>query len=364
MNPWEMGWQTQGVGRISGNQAGELARAIQQTATELGVDPVDLATVMAYETGGSFDPWQRGPTTQWGVHRGLIQWGEPQARQYGVSKNTPITDQVRAAGNYLRDAGVKPGMGLLDLYSAVNAGRVGRYNASDRPGYTVRSHVAGMGGARDQAETLMAYAPAGQQSPGRMAINAAFQPGGRSPFAQVPIPAPNLARNFGSPSPPLGLPPKDDDPLAARFGDAFGRPPQSTAAPLMPGPLPMPGNPFPMIPQQGQTAEQIIRAAMPQSPPMPAPRPPPLPPMHPGRGTAPGSAQGTPGGIGAPSHFGPSGGGSANLGGGYQGIGYQGPPGGFSLINDYTPTWMFEPPVYSGGAASGGGILGALFGGR
>src|SRR3990167_4006029 len=121
-----------------------LKSAIIDGARDLGVDPVDLATVMAYETGGTFDPWQKGPTTKWGTHRGLIQWGEPQRKQYGITKGMPIVDQLRAVGRYLRNAGVRAGMGLLDIYSAVNAGRVGRPGASDRPGKTVRSHVAQM----------------------------------------------------------------------------------------------------------------------------------------------------------------------------------------------------------------------------
>lgn len=109
----------------------ELVKAIREQAAELGVSPMDIATAMSYETGGTFDKWQKGPTTQWGQHRGLIQWGEPQREKYGVTKDMSITDQVRAAGRYLKDTGVKPGMGLMDIYSAINAGGVGRYGASD-----------------------------------------------------------------------------------------------------------------------------------------------------------------------------------------------------------------------------------------
>lgn len=152
--------------RPSEHATPELARAIQNTANKLGIDPVDLATVISYETGGTFDPWKAGPTTKWGQHRGLIQWGEPQARQYGVYEGMPLQAQMDAAGRYLVNAGVKPGMGLMDIYSAVNAGRVGRYNASDRPGHTVRSHVAGMqGGHRNRAMALMALAADETQTP-------------------------------------------------------------------------------------------------------------------------------------------------------------------------------------------------------
>jgi hypothetical protein len=112
----------------------DLYSGIMSTAGALGIDPVDLATAISYETGGTFDPMQRGPTTQWGQHRGLIQFGEPQARQYGVDWNDPMGSQLGPQGavaNYLRATGVKPGMGLMDVYSAINAGGVGRYGASD-----------------------------------------------------------------------------------------------------------------------------------------------------------------------------------------------------------------------------------------
>ena len=112
----------------------DLRSGILATAQALGVDPVDLATAISYETAGTFDPTKRGPTTQWGQHRGLIQFGEPQARQYGVDWNDPVGSQLGpngAVAKYLRDTGVRPGMGMMDIYSAINAGGVGRYNASD-----------------------------------------------------------------------------------------------------------------------------------------------------------------------------------------------------------------------------------------
>ncbi len=111
--------------------ANELAAAIQNSAARLGISPLDLGTVISYETAGTFDPWKAGPATQYGQHRGLIQWGEPQRQRYGVTQGMPIAGQLQAVEKYLTDAGVRPGMGLLDVYSAVNAGRVGRYNASD-----------------------------------------------------------------------------------------------------------------------------------------------------------------------------------------------------------------------------------------
>jgi hypothetical protein len=126
---------------------------IATTASSLGIDPVDLATAISYETGGTFDPTKRGPTTQWGQHKGLIQFGQPQARQHGVDWNNPVGSQLGpngAVASYLRSTGVKPGMGLLDIYSAINAGGVGRYNRSDA------NNGGAPGTVRDKVEQQMA----------------------------------------------------------------------------------------------------------------------------------------------------------------------------------------------------------------
>jgi hypothetical protein len=171
----------------------ELANAIKSTADKIGVNPLDLATAISYETGGTFDPWQAGPTTKWGQHRGLIQWGEPQAKQYGVTQDMPVPAQVEAAGKYLVDRGVKPGMGLLDIYSAINAGGVGLYNRTDAhaggaPGTVADKVNNQMGGHRKKAEALLggllqapqpsAGAPAPQQSAGLLAPQQAPAPSG------------------------------------------------------------------------------------------------------------------------------------------------------------------------------------------
>lgn len=132
-----------------------LPLEIKASAAQLGIEPLALAKAISYETAGTFDPWKKGPTTKWGTHRGLIQWGEPQAKQYGVYKDQPTDEQMIAVTEYLKNAGVKPGMGELDIYSAINAGRVGRYNASDRPGKTVRTHVAAMDAHTPNAQAFL-----------------------------------------------------------------------------------------------------------------------------------------------------------------------------------------------------------------
>lgn len=173
-----------------------LRSAIIETSSSLGISPVDLATAMSYETGGTFDPWQKGPTTKWGTHRGLIQWGVPQRKRYGVYKGMPVEEQVRAVGRYLKDAGVKPGMGLLEVYSAINAGGVGDkyYSRSDAaaggaPG-TVRDKVEKqMGGHRKRATMLLGEVDslplpeAPSVSPMPAAVAAAGVPSGTQPGA-------------------------------------------------------------------------------------------------------------------------------------------------------------------------------------
>ena len=135
-------------------------------ATRRGLDPVDVATAISYETGGKFDPMISGPTTQWGTHRGLIQFGEPQAQQHGVDFSNPdaawrsqLNPETGAVWSYLDGAGVKPGMGLPEIYSGINAGSVGRMNASDAnnggaPG-TVADKVASMGPHREKAAQFL-----------------------------------------------------------------------------------------------------------------------------------------------------------------------------------------------------------------
>jgi hypothetical protein len=146
----------------SNSSSAQLTTGIRGAAEALGIDPIDLATAISYETAGTFNPTKRGPRTQWGQHRGLIQWGEPQAEKYGVNWDDPVNSQLGSEGaivKYLKEAGVKPGMGLMDIYSAINAGRVGRYNASDAnnggaPG-NVRDKVNyQMSGHRKKAEKL------------------------------------------------------------------------------------------------------------------------------------------------------------------------------------------------------------------
>lgn len=103
------------------------AEAIKRGAAALEIDPVDYATAISYESGGSFDPWKAGPVTKWGQHRGTIQYGEPQRKKYGVHEQQTFEDQVTNSNvRYLKDAGVKPGMKFAQIYAAINGGNVNK----------------------------------------------------------------------------------------------------------------------------------------------------------------------------------------------------------------------------------------------
>jgi hypothetical protein len=198
----------------------EMKTGIADAAGALGISPVDLATVISYETGGSFSPTQAGPTTKWGQHRGLIQFGEPQAKQYGVDWTNPAGSQLGANGAivaYMRDRGVKPGMGLMDIYSTVNAGAPGLYDRSDAaaggaPGTVADKVNNQMSGHRARARALFADLPAPDARPVEAETGAPgfFVPPGRAsdalpimqPGGALPNFDPDTGRWLGPSNPP------------------------------------------------------------------------------------------------------------------------------------------------------------------
>jgi hypothetical protein len=153
------------IGKIGGSSASanypnELGAAIRQSAKDLGINAEDLATMISFETAGTFDPWKKGPTTKWGTHRGLIQWGEPQARDYGVYKGMPVGEQMKAVTRYLKDKGVRPGMNGANVYAAINAGNANKLGARDAAaggtwGTVLDKWKYQMGGHRRKAQGLL-----------------------------------------------------------------------------------------------------------------------------------------------------------------------------------------------------------------
>lgn len=120
-----------GQGRVPLNSAdaGELREAITKTAGEIGATPEDLATLMSFETGGTFNKDIQGGAG--GRYRGLIQFGPAEQRKYGIRPGMSISEQVQAAGQFFKDRGYKPGMTGEQLYATVNAGNPYKVNASD-----------------------------------------------------------------------------------------------------------------------------------------------------------------------------------------------------------------------------------------
>lgn len=134
------------------------ANAVLTSAAELGVNPIDLATVISYETGGKFDPDIVGGKNN--AHMGLIQFGTEERKKYGITKGMSFGDQMKAVVSFLKDRGFKPGMSIVDLYSTINAGTPGKRNASDGNG-TVASHVDTM--MKEHRKGAMAFLGTGGQ---------------------------------------------------------------------------------------------------------------------------------------------------------------------------------------------------------
>lgn len=135
-----------------------LAQAIVEASTRLGIDPHALATAISYETGGKFDPGVWGGKNK--NYLGLIQFGPEERAKYGVKEGQSAVEQMGAVENFLRDRGVKPGMGLPDIYSTINAGSPGRYSASDAnnggaPGTVLDKVSNQMGGHARNAQSLL-----------------------------------------------------------------------------------------------------------------------------------------------------------------------------------------------------------------
>lgn len=207
-----------------------IADAFRQTAATIGARPQDLATVASYESGGKLNPAVMGGAG--GRYAGIFQFGPWEQQHYGVSNRSTAEQQVQAAGRFLQDRGFKPGMGLLDMYSAINAGRVGRYDKSD----------AGNGGApgtvRDKVE---------QQMEGHKAKAAALLGG--------------LGGDPASGAPAAGQTPQAGTTLAEALGPSVTLP---TLAPAMPVVIPAGPEPAVQAQQEQQAREQKVQAAQQQ----------------------------------------------------------------------------------------------------
>ena len=130
--------------------------ALMDVATTLGVSPIDLATIIGFESAGTYDPDKVGG--EGGNYQGLIQFGIPERQAYGVVPGMTFEEQLRGPVlRYFQDrfraAGWNTqGATLEDLYTTVIAGNPGaNRDAKDSFGTSARSGVAKMDGHRAAA---------------------------------------------------------------------------------------------------------------------------------------------------------------------------------------------------------------------
>jgi hypothetical protein len=115
---------------------------LRAQAQTKGYNADDLLKAIQYESSGRPTVWGG----KGGDYFGLIQFGPNERKAYGIDTAHPnARNQIDGMFRFLGDRGYRPDMGMLDLYSTINAGSPGHYKASDGNG-TVASHVAKMMG--------------------------------------------------------------------------------------------------------------------------------------------------------------------------------------------------------------------------
>jgi len=103
-----------------------FAQKIKQVAANINADPIDLATLISFETAGTFSPSIRGPVVKGrGRAVGLIQFMPSTAAELGTTSEalaqmSPV-EQMDYVERYLVKRGFKGGT-LKQLYSTVFAG--------------------------------------------------------------------------------------------------------------------------------------------------------------------------------------------------------------------------------------------------
>jgi hypothetical protein len=168
---------------------------LQAKAKSSGYNPDDLMKVIQYESSGRPNVWGGKGNDYFG----LIQFGPNERKQFGVdTKNPSAFNQIDATMKYLSSRGFKSGMGLMDLYSTVNAGSPGHYNASDGNG-TVASHVAKMSGQQSTPGFSLAYAPEAENMPaGPLSIESIIQQS--EPVKKMPTTIAGLLEQLDEPN--------------------------------------------------------------------------------------------------------------------------------------------------------------------
>jgi tape measure domain-containing protein len=140
-----------GVGKLSSQ-----GRALVAAAQKLGVSPLDLATIIGFETGGSYNPSKWGGAG--GNYMGLIQFGPNERKAYGAYEGQSFEEQVMGpVVRYFKDRFAKVGMStqgadLLTLYRTVLGGNPkASLSGRDSFGTSPQSGVARMAPHRAEA---------------------------------------------------------------------------------------------------------------------------------------------------------------------------------------------------------------------
>lgn len=104
----------------------DKAKTIKETAVRIGVNPNDLASVISFETGGTFDPSIKNPKSS---ATGLIQFmkgsGGTKGKYYGMSRDKfaslSFSEQMKYVEKYFKERGFnsKKQRNVADLYTAV-----------------------------------------------------------------------------------------------------------------------------------------------------------------------------------------------------------------------------------------------------
>ena len=117
--------QAQAVMTGSGEAPEDDTQALLEVSEELGINALDLATIIGYETGGTYSPNQWGGAG--GKYMGLIQFGPEERATYGVVEGMSFRNQLLSVAAFLKDRFKGVGMStqgasLLDLYTTVLGG--------------------------------------------------------------------------------------------------------------------------------------------------------------------------------------------------------------------------------------------------
>lgn len=115
-----------GTGKPTGKFTADKAKSIQAVANRLGINPNDLASVISFETGGTFDQSIKNPKSS---ATGLIQFmkgsGGTKGSYYGMSREQfgglGFDDQMQYVEKYFKERGFKKGGQYTtgDVYGAV-----------------------------------------------------------------------------------------------------------------------------------------------------------------------------------------------------------------------------------------------------